>query len=81
MCALVHPDGIELDRWGYGQVVDPECDDRRAVRRAVRAAAACPNGAVLMMEVVQGARSGRPQGTSPRGPTEEGRMAGESGLR
>ncbi len=54
VCALFHPDGIELDRWGYGQVVAAEGDDRRSARRAARAVAACPNGAVLMMEAVTG---------------------------
>jgi ferredoxin len=77
VCALFHPDGIELDRWGYGQVVESGLDDRRAARRAARAVAACPNGALLMMEVVDG--SGRAGGSSDRGPVEEGHMVGEPG--
>ena len=80
VCALFHPDAIELDRWGYGQVVEPEVDDRRSARRAARAAAACPNGALLMMEVVEGTGAVHPEGTSAGGPAEEGHMAGESGL-
>lgn len=50
ICTLFFSEGIVLDRWGYGRVVASTAEDRRAIRRAYRAAAACPNGAV---EVVQ----------------------------
>jgi ferredoxin len=50
ICALLFSEGIELDRWGYGRVAEATAKDRRSIRRAYRAAAACPNGAV---EVVQ----------------------------
>jgi ferredoxin len=48
ICALRFADGIELDRWGFGRVVTARLDDARAIRRAERAAAACPNGAVVV---------------------------------
>jgi ferredoxin len=48
ICALLFADGVELDRWGYGRVVGDTADDRRSIRRAHRAAAACPNGAVIV---------------------------------
>jgi len=58
ICALFFSDGIDLDRWGYGRVMDAVAEDDRSVRRAYRAAAACPNGAV---EVVQlGPADGQP---------------------
>lgn len=51
ICALFHPDGIDLDRWGFGRVVEAEVADGRDLRRARRAAAACPNGAVVVVEI------------------------------
>jgi len=53
ICALYFADGIELDRWGFGRVVEPTPRTRRALRRAVRAAAACPNGAVTVIEMAE----------------------------
>ena len=46
ICALMFPDGIELDRWGYGRSVPDEPTGRRAAAAATRAARACPNAAV-----------------------------------
>jgi len=46
MCALLFPDGLELDRWGFGRSLDVELDGRRHLRQAHRAARACPNGAI-----------------------------------
>ena len=46
ICALLFPDGIELDRWGYGRALPDEPTGRRAVAAARRAAHACPNRAI-----------------------------------
>ena len=46
ICALMFPDGIELDRWGYGRALPDEPTGRRAVAAATRAARACPNDAI-----------------------------------
>jgi ferredoxin len=50
ICALYFAAGVELDQWGFGRVVDASPSGRRAVRKARRAAAACPNGAVVVTE-------------------------------
>jgi len=50
ICALYFAEGVELDQWGFGRVVDASPSGRRALRRARRAAAACPNGAVVVNE-------------------------------
>jgi ferredoxin len=50
ICALFFTDGVELDQWGFGRVVDERVDSARLLRRAKRAAAACPNGAFLVSE-------------------------------
>jgi len=50
ICALFFTDGVELDQWGYGRVLEDTVEDRRLVRRARRAAAACPNGAFVVSE-------------------------------
>lgn len=50
ICALLFSEGVELDRWGYGRVVVASSEGRRLVKRARRAAAACPNGAVVVEE-------------------------------
>ncbi len=46
ICALMFPEGLELDRWGYGRPLDEELEGRRRLAQARRAARACPNGAV-----------------------------------
>lgn len=51
ICSLLFSEGIALDHWGYGRVVDPRLGDRRILRKAARAAAACPNGAIVVEEV------------------------------
>ncbi|HVC67973.1 MAG TPA: ferredoxin [Acidimicrobiales bacterium] len=65
ICALYVADAVEIDRWGFGRVVEAELDTRQAVRRARRAAAACPNGAVV---VTGGREQSGPAaaGTDPR---------------
>ena len=50
ICALFFSDGVELDRWGFGRVIDDGADSERRLRKARRAAAACPNGAFVITE-------------------------------
>jgi ferredoxin len=50
ICALFFGERIELDRWGFGLVERAELDDRRLVRKARRAVAACPRGAVRIVD-------------------------------
>ncbi len=50
ICALFFAEGIELDRWGYGRVLETSPGDARSIKRARRAAAACPNDAVVVFE-------------------------------
>jgi ferredoxin len=48
MCALMFPDALELDRWGYGRPLDAELVGKRRVAQARRAARACPNDAITV---------------------------------
>ncbi len=50
ICALFFADGVELDQWGFGRVLDDSADSSRLLRKARRAAAACPNGAFIVSE-------------------------------
>jgi ferredoxin len=52
ICSLL-TEGVELDDWGYGRVVDASPEGRDGLRRARRAAAACPNGAIVITGVEQ----------------------------
>jgi ferredoxin len=54
VCALFFADGVDLDRWGFGQVAVPVVERPADVRRARRAAAACPNGALVVRELAAG---------------------------
>jgi len=66
ICALLFSEGVELDEWGFGRVVDASPEHRDGLRRAVRAAAACPNGAIVITGAEDAAgtppvrRKGRP---------------------
>jgi ferredoxin len=51
ICALLFSDGVELDDWGFGRVFEATPDGRDGLRRARRAAAACPNGAIVISGV------------------------------
>ncbi|MDA8343624.1 MAG: ferredoxin [Actinomycetota bacterium] len=51
MCALLAPDDIGLDSWGFGRVDHAELAEPRQVRRVRRAAAACPRQAIAIREV------------------------------
>lgn len=46
ICALMFPEGLELDRWGYGRPLDEAHEGRRRLAQARRAERACPNGAI-----------------------------------
>ncbi len=50
ICALFFSDGIELDEWGYGRITEVSPVSRRQVKRAMRAAAACPNDAIVVID-------------------------------
>ncbi len=52
ICAVFFSSGIELDQWGYGKIIDVELQDERALKRARRAANACPNGALVVEEAL-----------------------------
>ena len=66
MCALFFSDGIEIDRWGFGQVVLRSPTAAGDVRRARRAAASGPNGALVVVESPQPDPAGRVSGTGAR---------------
>lgn len=51
ICALVHPEGIRLDAWGFPIVDAAVLDDRRRWRAARRAARACPKRALTLVDV------------------------------
>jgi ferredoxin len=50
ICALFFSDGVELDRWGFGRVVDDHVDSVLLLKRARRAAVACPNLAFIVVD-------------------------------
>jgi len=58
ICVLRCPELVRLDRWGFAGVDPAPIDDARLARRALRAVAACPNGA---LSVVTGERGGAPR--------------------
>jgi ferredoxin len=60
ICALRCPDRISLDEWGYALVDGTVIDDHRVLRRAHRAAAACPAGALTVVP-----KGGRDERKSP----------------
>ena len=53
ICALFLSGSVELDQWGFGKVVVAVAESPKDVRRARRAAAACPNGALVVRERAQ----------------------------
>ena len=42
ICALILPERISLDAWGYASVESDPINSRRTLARAKRAVAACP---------------------------------------
>ena len=51
ICALFFAGGIALDEWGYPVVNRGPIGGDRRLRRAHRAVAACPEGAIRLEEV------------------------------
>jgi ferredoxin len=51
ICAIVAPGALDLDVWGFPEVVVAELSGD-VLRRARRAAAACPRGALVIEDVV-----------------------------
>lgn len=47
ICALLAPAALDLDPWGFPEILEEEPDDLRRARRAV---AACPRGALTLEE-------------------------------
>ncbi len=48
ICALILPDLISLDAWGYAAIEDSRVDGRANVARARRAVRACPVDALTL---------------------------------
>ena len=60
ICVLLAPERVDLDRWGFPIVDEAGLDEKPLLRRAIRAAAACPRRALSVVEVpdVGGSRQG-----------------------
>ena len=50
ICALVCPERISLDQWGYATIDDEPIEDSRTLARARRAVEACPADALMFRE-------------------------------
>ena len=74
ICALFFPEGVELDRWGFGRVIDPTPAGSRSLKRALHAASACPNNAVVVVEQVDEATGGLFGGVTPGGAGNAGEL-------
>jgi len=48
ICALLFGEAVSLDEWGYAVVEPTAISDPRSIRRARRAVAACPQGALVL---------------------------------
>lgn len=57
MCAVVFPERISLDNWGYADVDPAPLTDPAAVRRAERAVRCCPRRALGLTERVARGKS------------------------
>jgi ferredoxin len=51
ICALLCSERVRLDDWGYAAVEHGPIHERAVVRHAARAVAACPEGALTLVEV------------------------------
>lgn len=49
ICALILPERISLDRWGYASIDNEPIQDPRTLARAKRAAHACPAQALALV--------------------------------
>ena len=68
ICVLHCPDLVTLDEWGYAGIENDVVDTPGPMRRARRAVAACPEGA-LSFRLVPLARDNYQAQTKPRGIT------------
>jgi ferredoxin len=53
ICALVMPERISLDAWGYADVDGDPIEDTRTLARAKRAVSACPVQALALVGPVE----------------------------
>jgi ferredoxin len=53
ICALVMPERISLDAWGYADVDNEPIEDTRTLARAKRAVNACPVRALALVGPVE----------------------------
>lgn len=49
ICALVMPERISLDAWGYADIDGEPIEDKRTLARARRAVSACPVRALALV--------------------------------
>jgi ferredoxin len=49
ICALILPERISLDAWGYASIENDPIEDTRTLARAKRAVAACPVHALALV--------------------------------
>ncbi len=49
ICALVLPERVSLDAWGFAAIDDDPIKDSRTLARAKRAVCACPVGALALV--------------------------------
>ena len=75
ICMLVFADRVELDEWGFPVVDGADLDTRKMLRRARRAVAACPTGA-LRVEAAHGVVTATGSRVSPITPLKLHRTAG-----
>lgn len=52
MCALILPERVALDEWGFALVSGDPLAGEKLVKRSRRAVAACPNRALVLRSVV-----------------------------
>lgn len=57
ICALILPERISLDRWGYASIDDEPIEKQRTLARARRAVAACPAKALSLKGAQRRGRS------------------------
>ena len=56
ICALVLPERISLDKWGYADVDSTSWEDLRDIARARRVVRACPAKALTLVGDLRGTR-------------------------
>jgi len=57
MCAVVCPELITLDRWGFADASRQPIADPRLQRKAARAVRCCPKGALTLADVPDAGRA------------------------